>query len=153
LPRTDVAEGSGASGAGCTTKSFSSQTFAIPLVQAALTMWPPSIGPAWRDHGLVRTTPIGDPLSMHGLLWAFRWTLGKAGLPRMRFHELRHTHASLLLARGVHPKVVSERLGHASISITMDTYSHVLPSLQEEAVRDFDRWIAGAVDTSMAQEG
>jgi integrase len=60
----------------------------------------------------------------------------------MRFHDLRHTHASLLLVRGVHPKVVSERLGHASIAITLDTYSHVLPTLQDEAARDLDAWLS-----------
>ena len=62
----------------------------------------------------------------------------RVGIGPPRFHDLRHTHASLLLARGVHPKIVSERLGHASISITLDTYSHVLPGLQEDAVRDLD---------------
>ena len=67
----------------------------------------------------------------------------RVGVGPLRFHDLRHTHASLLLARGVHPKIVSERLGHASISITLDTYSHVLPGLQEDAVRDLDAWLAG----------
>ena len=66
-----------------------------------------------------------------------------AGLPRVRFHDLRHTHASLLLALGVHPKVVSERLGHATVGITLDTYSHVLPTLQEEAARHLDAWLTG----------
>ncbi len=61
---------------------------------------------------------------------------------RNRQDDLRHTHASLLLARGVHPRVVSERLGHASIGLTLDTYSHVLPNLQEEAIRDFDAWLS-----------
>jgi len=69
---------------------------------------------------------------------AFCHIAGRAGVAPLRFHDLRHTHATLLLARGVHPKVVSERLGHASFGITRDTYSHVLPNLQEEAIRDFD---------------
>lgn len=56
----------------------------------------------------------------------------------MRFHDLRHTHASLMLAQGVHPKVVQERLGHATIGITLDTYSHVVPGLQEAAAKRFD---------------
>ncbi len=55
--------------------------------------------------------------------------------PRIRFHDLRHTHATLALAAGVHPKIVSERLGHASIAITMDTYSHAIPTLDEDAAR------------------
>jgi hypothetical protein len=56
-----------------------------------------------------------------------------AGLPPIRLHDLRHSTASILLARGVHPKVVSEPLGHATIALTLDTYSHVIPSLHEEA--------------------
>jgi len=56
-----------------------------------------------------------------------------ASLPRTRFHDLRYTHATLALAAGVHPKVVSERLGHSSVSITLDTYSHAVPALEEEA--------------------
>jgi len=59
-------------------------------------------------------------------------------LPKLRFHDLRHAHATLLLLQGVHPKIVSERLGHASIGITLDTYSHVLPSLQNDAADAFD---------------
>jgi integrase len=55
------------------------------------------------------------------------------GLPRIRLHDLRHTHAAVALSGGVHPKVVSERLGHANISITLDTYSHAVPALEEEA--------------------
>jgi integrase len=74
---------------------------------------------------------------------AFHRLLEVSGTQRIRFHDLRHTHASLLLVRGVHPKVVSERLGHASIVITLDTYSHLMPTMQEEAVREFDAWLAG----------
>jgi integrase len=62
----------------------------------------------------------------------------RSGLPHVRFHDLRHAHATLLLVKGVHPKIVSERLGHASIGITLDTYSHVLPSMQHEAAQAFD---------------
>jgi integrase len=57
----------------------------------------------------------------------------RAGLPAIRFHDIRHTYASLALAAGVHPKVVSDRMGHSSITITLDTYSHAIPALQEEA--------------------
>jgi integrase len=59
----------------------------------------------------------------------------RAGLPQIRPHDLRHSVASILLARGVHPKVVSDMLGHATIALTLDTYSHVIPSLQQEAAR------------------
>ena len=60
-----------------------------------------------------------------------------AGLPHMRFHDLRHSTATILLTMGVHPKVVQELLGHTNISLTMDTYSHVLPSMQRNAMDDF----------------
>lgn len=59
-------------------------------------------------------------------------------MPHIRFHDLRHTHATLMLKQGIHPKIVSERLGHASVAITLDTYSHVLPGLQEAAAERFD---------------
>ncbi len=61
------------------------------------------------------------------------------GMPGVRLHDLRHTYASLMLQAGVHPKVVSERLGHAGVSITLDTYSHVLPGVQEEAAERFSK--------------
>ena len=62
-----------------------------------------------------------------------------ADLEGLRLHDLRHAHATLMLQAGVHPKVVSERLGHASVNITLDTYSHVLPGLQEAAAAAIDR--------------
>ena len=65
--------------------------------------------------------------------------LPASGLPRVRLHDLRHTHATLMLKAGVHPKIVSERLGHANIGITLDLYSHVLPGLQQAAAKRFDR--------------
>ena len=61
------------------------------------------------------------------------------GLERIRFHDARHTRASLMLKQGVHPKVVQERLGHATISTTLDLYSHVSPGLQQRAAEGFDR--------------
>jgi integrase len=67
-----------------------------------------------------------------------------AGLPRIRFHDLRHTAASLLLAAGEHPKVVQETLGHSSITLTMDTYSHVLPGLKKQAAARMDEILAAS---------
>ena len=67
----------------------------------------------------------------------------------MHLHDLRHTHASLLLQQGVHPKVVSERLGHANIQITLDTYSHLLPGLQEAAALRFDESMEKALVPAM----
>ena len=65
------------------------------------------------------------------------------GLDRIRLHDARHTHASLMLKQGVHPKVVQERLGHATISTTLDLYSHVYPGLQQTAAESFDKLING----------
>ncbi len=66
----------------------------------------------------------------------------KAGLPRIRFHDLRHTAATLLLLRRVHPKIVSEMLGHSSVSLTLDVYSHALPDMQREAIAALDQMLA-----------
>jgi integrase len=75
----------------------------------------------------------------------FARQLRLAGQPRIRFHDLRHTHASHLLRQGVHPKVVSERLGHASVGITLDTYSHLLPGMQAEAAEKIDQVLGGGL--------
>jgi integrase len=81
-------------------------------------------------------TGVGTTISVHNFHnRSWRPLLRKAGLPQIRFHDLRHTCATLLLTKGVHPKVVQELLGHSSIAITLDTYSHVLPNMQGEAVR------------------
>jgi len=87
----------------------------------------------WEDHGLVFTTHVGTPMSRQDLITrSFRPLLQRAKLPNIRFHDLRHTCASLLLGRGVHAKLVQELLGHATISVTLDTYSHVLPSMTNQ---------------------
>ncbi len=96
------------------------------------------LGPAYADNDLVFTGPTGHPLDDSNLRRAFRRTLADAGLPRLRFHDLRHSAATLMLQAGVHPKVVSERLGHATVGITLDTYSHVLPDLQRDAAEALD---------------
>jgi integrase len=89
----------------------------------------------WKDTGLVFTSTMGTPLDPSNFTYhTFQPFLKRAGLPKIRFHDLRHTCATLLLGRNVNPKVVQEMLGHAHISETMDTYSHVLPSMQETAV-------------------
>jgi integrase len=79
---------------------------------------------------LVFATTIGTRLSRHNLARrSFRPLLERAGLPGIRFHDLRHTCATILLSKGVHAKYVQEMLGHATIAITLDTYSHVLPGM------------------------
>jgi integrase len=94
---------------------------------------------AWQEHDLVVDRGDGGPLNPDTLSSAWRRFLKRHKLPAVRFHDLRHAHATLMLIQGVHPKIVSERLGHASVGITLDTYSHVLPSMQTEAVEAFDR--------------
>ena len=98
----------------------------------------------WEDNDLVFCNRLGRPIEKGNLLRrSFAPLLAQAGLSHIRFHDLRHACASLLLARGVHPKVVQERLGHASISTTMDTYSHVLPSMQVDAAEEMERLLTG----------
>jgi integrase len=92
-----------------------------------------SLGPDYQDRDLVFCQENGEPVHPDRFSDLFDRMVKAAGLPRVRFHDLRHTHATLALAAGVHPKVVSERLGHATVSITLDTYSHALPAMQEEA--------------------
>lgn len=86
-----------------------------------------------RASGFVFASPVGTALEQRNVTREFRALLVAAGLPAVRFHDLRHTAATLLLAQGVDPRTIMETLGHSQISLTMNTYSHVLPSLQEEA--------------------
>ncbi len=89
---------------------------------------------AWANQELVFRTRRGTPIrrdTLHAKYW--KPLLGRVGLPDVRFHDLRHTCATLLLTKGVHPKIVSEMLGHSSIAITLDTYSHVIPGLGDAA--------------------
>jgi integrase len=85
----------------------------------------------------------GSPLHPSLFSYFFQQAVKQAGVPRIRLHDVRHTHATLALQAGVHPKVISERLGHASIGITLDLYSHVLPSLQREAADAVAALVAG----------
>jgi integrase len=82
---------------------------------------------------VVFTLETGEALDPEDVSRYWRQAVKKAMLPQIRLHDLRHTHATLALQAGVHPKVVSERLGHATVSITLDTYSHAIPALQAEA--------------------
>jgi integrase len=98
--------------------------------------------PGWADLDLVVDSGDGSPLHPDTLSSGWYRFLQRSGLPHVRFHDLRHAHATLLLLAGIHPKVVSERLGHASVGITLDIYSHVLPSMQSEAAAAFDHLFA-----------
>jgi integrase len=98
---------------------------------------------AWEDYGLVFPNHVGRPIERQNLLRRSFWPLlSRAELPHIRFHDLRHSAATILLAQGVHPKVVQERLGHSTITVTMDIYSHVMPTLQREAANELDRLFA-----------
>lgn len=100
------------------------------------------LGPIWEDSGLAFTSRIGTYIGGGNLHRAFKKMLTRAGLPEeTRFHDLRHTCATLLLTRGVHPKVVQELLGHADIALTLNVYSHVLPDMGGAA--------AGAMDDAL----
>ena len=90
------------------------------------------------DDDLVFSNIEGKPLRPNTVTRAWTMLLEKYGLKVIRFHDIRHTHASIMLKQGIHPKVVQERLGHSSIQMTIDTYSHVAPGIQEAAARRFD---------------
>ena len=93
------------------------------------------VGMAWQSQDWVFCTDVGTPLEPTTMLRSSFWPLlAKAGVPKIRFHDLRHSAASLLLSMGTHPKIVQELLGHSNISMTLDTYSHTIPSLQADAM-------------------
>jgi integrase len=98
-----------------------------------------ALGSKWQESDLVVDRGDGEPWNPDTFSRAWPAFLKARGLPHVRFHDLRHAHATIMLMQGVHPKVVSERLGHSSVGITLDTYSHVLPSMQAEAARAFDQ--------------
>ena len=101
-------------------------------------------GPAWQDWGLVFSSSIGTPLNPSNVIHRFHAILELAGLPRQRFHDLRHCAASLLLSAGEHPRVVMDVLGHSQIALTMNTYSHVMPAALEQAAERMDALFADA---------
>jgi len=103
--------------------------------QLAEKLW---AGSKWVDSGLVFTNRSGGPLQARRVIEEFHKALGAAGMERIRFHDLRHSCATLLLVQGVSPRVVMEILGHSEIAMTMDTYSHVVPELQREAANKMD---------------
>jgi integrase len=91
-------------------------------------------GDKWREMDVVFSNIYGGYMEAANLHEAFKKILKEAELPDIRFHDLRHSAATILLGMGIHPKIVQELLGHSSISITLDTYSHVLPSIHREAM-------------------
>jgi integrase len=137
------------------TKSGRARTVALPslvveelrrhLVQQAEGFL--KVGIRLTGKGHVAGREDGYPLQPNSLTHEFNRILAEAAdLPRIRFHDLRHTHATHLLSNGVHPKIAQERLGHSSIGITLDLYSHVLPGMQEDAAAKVDATIRAAID-------
>jgi integrase len=92
-----------------------------------------ALGAGYQDQGLVFALLDGAPIHPKTVSYYFERRVQRLKLTRIRLHDLRHTHATLALQAGVHPKVVQERLGHANIGITLDTYSHVTPAMQSDA--------------------
>ncbi len=98
-------------------------------------------GDKWVENGLIFANSLGGPIHPRNLLRNFKQLLRDAGLPAIRFHDLRHTAASLMLNAGIPVIVVSRRLGHARASITLDVYGHLIPSLQAEAAEKIDELV------------
>jgi len=127
----------------------------VPLGKATLTMLEEhrcqqearrsKLGKKWRQTGLVFCAVRGGPMKPEEPQEPLHRALEKAGLPRIRIHDLRHTAATHLLTNGVHPKVVQDLLGHSTIAITLDTYSHVLPVLSREATTHMDKLLSGSL--------
>jgi len=92
----------------------------------------------------VFSVPDGRPIRLNTVTRAFQTIAQSLGLKGVRLHDFRHAHATILLEQGIHPKIVQERLGHSSVSTTLDIYSHVLPGLQEAAARRFEEGLESA---------
>ena len=108
------------------------------------------VGPAFVDHDLVFPRPDGTPTHPDAFSQTFDRAVTRLGLPVISLHDLRHTHATLLLRAGVPVKVVSERLGHANPAFTMTVYQHVIPGMQEEAATLFAELIFGSGEPVLA---
>jgi len=112
------------------------------------------LGKTLLTNELVFSNPDGAPLRPSTITRCFKNLAVSIGLNGVRLHDLRHTHATLMLRQGIHPKIINERLGHSSIAITLDTYSHILPSLQEAAARKFDEGLqVASVDALSRPKG
>jgi len=117
----------------------------LRAVQAQQAEWRRLLGDEYEDHDLVFCQPNGKPLHAHNIAQRdFRRVVARAGLPRIRFHDLRHCVATHLLRQGENPRVVQEVLGHADVGTTLSIYSHVLPGLKERALERLGARLLGA---------
>ncbi len=108
-------------------------------------------GEALKPSDLVFSHPDGSPMRPNSVTRASKRVMASIGLDNIRFHDLRHAHATLMLRQGIHPKIVSERLGHSSINITLDIYSHVLPGLQEAAALRVEEGLQTASENGVGE--
>jgi len=111
------------------------------------------LGVRVNDRSFVVAQADGQPVKPRPLSDEWRRNLSKTGLDTIRFHDLRHSHATQMLAAGVHPKVASERLGHSTIGITLDFYSHVMPGIGADAAEQVDAMIRRAVKPTSESVG
>lgn len=111
------------------------------------------LGQEYRDHGLVFPTVLGTPIQPRNILRVFDSLQKHANVPRIRFHDLRHSHASFLLAQGENPRLIAERLGHSAVAFTLQTYSHLLPGAQKAAARKLEEAISPPSGTKMGPKG
>ena len=135
-PRTKTA-------AGARTVRLTSRTIAVLKHHRAAQAERRLAAPEWVDHDLILTTGKGTPINPANVRKHFDALVTRAGVRRITPHGLRHTHATMLLRQGVPAKIVSERLGHANIGVTLDTYSHVLPDMQDSAAEAMDAIVQG----------
>ncbi|MCJ7695595.1 MAG: site-specific integrase [Anaerolineaceae bacterium] len=122
-----------------------------------LQIQPQIAGNNWVENDLIFPNSLGKPREHSRLLKEFKEILPLAGLPLIRFHDLRHTAATLMLQQGIHPKVVQEMLGHSDINLTLTTYSHILPTMQLEAANKMDEIvtmieISKEIDNNVSKE-
>jgi integrase len=108
-------------------------------------------GAGWNETDQIVDRPNGAPVNPATFSAEWSKFVRRKGLPRVRFHDLRHAHATLMLLQGIHPKIVSERLGHSNIGITLDIYSHVLPTMQVEAAQAFDALFGASSERAQEQ--
>ena len=103
------------------------------------------LGPVWEDNDFVFTNRIDGPLHVNSPVAQLARLNRESRVPKIRFHDMRHTSATLLSAEGVHPNIVQERLGHAEISMTLNRYRHITPSMQRQVADTIDIAIADAM--------
>jgi integrase len=101
------------------------------------------VGDLWRETGLVFATGTGRALDPRNLSTTYHRLLSHVDVPHIRFHDLRHTCATLLLGRGVSPRVVMDILGHSQIAVTMNIYGHVMPAMKQQAAGQIDAALGG----------